>query len=420
MDALSFLSSLDLMSIVLLFWYTTLFEIPRYVVATLVVPIVMLWRWRRTAVDPDLTLSVILVGHNEEKSLPDCVASLMEQTVQSLCRRMEIVVVDDGSVDRMREVARDLQREGKVDHVLCLEQRSGKSAAGNLAMSVCTGDIVIILDSDTTLDRDALAELVSYFADPKVGAVGGNLGVRNISVSLMTRLQAIEYGIGISLGRCSQDALGMLAVVSGAFGAFRRAALEGVGGQDIEVGEDADLTMKLRRAGWRLRFAPEARGLTNVPETVPAFIAQRLRWDRGLVTIWMRKFRQGMDARQTEFRVLDAVTILDILFFQIFLPLLFPVYLVWLCYYFGWFAVTIIGATLIGYVLLDFLIFIAASVIGIRTPLKLIVYLPLYTFLHVCLARSVRIVAIVQEFFFRSSYRDPYVPRRVMNQAEPV
>lgn len=236
----------------------------------------------------------------------------------------------------------------------------------------------------------------------------------------MTHLQAIEYAIGISLGRCTADALGMLAVISGAFGAFRRTALDSVGGQDVEVGEDADLTMKLRRAGWRLRFAPEARALTNVPETAPAFIAQRLRWDRAIITIWGRKFRKALDARQATFRPLDAITVFDVIFFQILLSLLFPVYLVWLVYYFGWFAVTIIGATLIGYVLLDFLIFASAAVVGIRTQPGLIVYLPLYTFLYVWLGRTVRIIAIVQELVFRSSYRDPYVPRRVMKQVEPV
>jgi cellulose synthase/poly-beta-1,6-N-acetylglucosamine synthase-like glycosyltransferase len=105
-----------------------------------------------------------------------------------------------------------------------------------------------------------------------VGAVSGSLGVRNASASLITRHQAIEYAIGIALGRIVQDSLGILSIVSGAFGAFRRAALEQVGGQDVEVGEDADLTMKLRRAGWRIRFAPDAHALTDAPETVSALM----------------------------------------------------------------------------------------------------------------------------------------------------
>jgi poly-beta-1,6-N-acetyl-D-glucosamine synthase len=143
---------------------------------------------------------------------------------------------------------------------LRLEHRGGKSAAINLGLSACTGDIVVISDVDTTFDRSAFAELLGYFADPRVGAVSGSLGVRNASASLITRHQAIEYAIGIALGRIVQDSLGILSIVSGAFGAFRRAALEQVGGQDVEVGEDADLTMKLRRAGWRILFVLHSTG----------------------------------------------------------------------------------------------------------------------------------------------------------------
>ena len=419
MDALSFLSSLDMMSIVLLFWYTTLLEIPRYAIGAIVVPTVMLWS-RRMIIDPDLSVSVVLVGHNEEKPLRTCIESLAEQTIISKCRRMQTVVVDDGSTDRMNEIAKCLQREGKIDQVLRLEHRGGKSAGVNLALSVCTGDIIVISDIDTTFDRTALAELLSYFSDPRVGAVSGNLGVRNASASLITRFQAIEYAIGLSLGRCVADAFGTLSVISGAFGAFRRAAIESVGRQDVEVGEDADLTMKLRRAGWQLHFAPEANALTDVPETISAFIAQRLRWDRGLITVWARKFRGALDPGLSTFRIVDAVTVLDVIFFQIVLAMAFPIYLVWLCYYFGGFAATIVGATFLGYALLDLVVFIAAAMVGIRTPLWLTLYLPIYTVLQILLVRTVRLIAIVQELIFRSSYRDPYVPRRVMSQAEVV
>jgi poly-beta-1,6-N-acetyl-D-glucosamine synthase len=293
MNALAFISSLDLTSIVMLFWYTTVLEIPRYTIGALVVPAVMLSVDRRKPIDTGLSLSIVLVGHNEEKPLRMCLESLSEQTIKSTCCHFQVVVVDDGSTDKMSEVARALRREGKIDEVIRLEQRGGKSAGVNLALSLCTGDIIVISDIDTTLDRDALAELVSYFSDPAVGAVSGNLGVRNAFASLMTRFQTIEYTIGLSLGRCIADSLGILAVISGAFGAFRRVAIESVGGQDVEVGEDADLTMKLRRAGWKLRFAPEACALTDVPESISAFIAQRLRWDRGLITIWTRKLHSA-------------------------------------------------------------------------------------------------------------------------------
>lgn len=420
MTALSFLRSLDAKSLILLFWYTTLLEIPRYVIGALVTTGMALW-WRPIrATASDLTLSVVLVGHNEQRPLRACVEALAEQTILVDGGVMQVVVVDDGSTDRMMDVARALQHEGKIDTLLRLEHRSGKSAGVNLALSACHGDIVIIADVDTTFDRDAFAEMLAYFADPSVGGVSGNIGVRNLSASLMTRVQGIEYAIGFSLGRRIADALGILSIISGAFGAFRRAAIEQVGRQDVEVGEDADLTMKLRRAGWRIRFAPEANALTIVPETVATLIAQRLRWDRGLITIWLRKFRGAFDPRQSTFGLLNMLSVVDVLIFQVVLAVAFPAYLIWLYYYFGNFATTIIGATLLGYAAVNLLAFFAAAAVGLQTPFRLVLYVPLYTVLHVTVMRAVRLFAVVQEIVFRSSYRDLYVPSHVMRQVEMV
>ncbi len=178
--------------------------------------------------------------------------------------------------------------------------------------------------------------------------------------------------------------------------------------------------MKLRSAGWRLRFARRANALTDVPETFSAFIAQRLRWDRGLITIWARKYRSAMDPRHSSFRISDAVSVADVIFFQVVLAVAFPVYLGWLFYYFGWFATTILAATIVGYAVLDLIVFLAAATVGIRVPLRLIAYLPLFTAVQITLARAVRLVAIAQELIFRTSYRDPYVPRGVMEQVEVV
>src|SRR5712672_1360728 len=270
MNIIDFLGSLDAVSLLLLFWYTTVFEVPRFVIGGVVTGIAALSDGPRKSLDTDLTVSVILVGHNEALPLRDSVSALGEQSLQER-NRLQVIVVDDGSTDGMANIAHDLQREGLVGEVIRLRHRSGKSAGVNLALGSCDGDIVVIADIDTSFDRDALAIILGHFAaNPRLGAISGDLGVRNERSTLITRCQAIEYGISISLGRRIADMLGILSIVSGAFGAFRRTAIESVGGQDIEVGEDADLTLKLRRAGWRVRFVPEARALTNVPETVSA------------------------------------------------------------------------------------------------------------------------------------------------------
>jgi len=359
--------SMDLLSLILLFWHACFFELPRYTLGAIAVLLTSRWIPERRGKCDDLSLTILLVGHNEAKTLRKAVEGLVEQTIAQKRGRLHIIVVDDGSTDGMTEIARELQREGKVAQVLCSHQRGGKSASVNLGLTACSSDIVFNTDVDTTFDRDAFEIMLGYFADPRVGAVAGNLGVRNPLVSLTTRHQAIEYAIGLTLGRSIADMLGILSIVSGAFGGYRRAAIESVGGHDVEVGEDADVTLKIRRAGWKIRFAQDAIGLTDVPEIVAALIAQRLRWDRGIITIWARKFRSVFNPQQSAFRPLEVWAVLDVIFYQGVLTLAFPVYLVWLFYYFGDFAWTVIAATLIAYFLADILTFAIAAMSG-RLP----------------------------------------------------
>ena len=162
--------------------------------------------------------------------------------------------------------------------------------------------------------------------------------------------------------------------------------------------------------------------MTNVPEIVPALIAQRLRWDRGIVTIWFRKFRSVFDPRSATFRLTDVMALLDVLLFQMLLTLAFPVYAVWLWYDFDTFGLTILGATLFGYIAMDLLALTVASILvgDLRRGIRLLIYLPGFAVLQMCLMRQVRLIAVLQELLLRSSYRDPYVPARVMRQVERI
>jgi len=125
------------------------------------------------------------------------------------------------------------------------------------------------------------------------------------------------------------------------------------------------------------------------------------------------------DPRRSTFRALDVLASLDVLVFQFLLPLVFPVYLVWLWWHFGAFAIILLGATVLGYLIVDLVAVIAAAAVRVERPLGVVIYLPIYTILRLVL-RIVRLIAIFQELIFRTSYRDPYVPARVMRRAARV
>ena len=394
MISLDFLLSLDPISIALLFWFTLLFDVPRYVISLAVMSLL----GRKKPPPVRLTTSVIVAGHNEARTIRRCVESIEAD---------QIILVDDGSTDGMCGIVKQLKAERVADKVFCLPIRSSKITAINLALAQCTGEIVFILDADTVLAPGAIAAALPYFADPDVAGVSCNLKVANESASLTTRFQAIEYAISISMGRQVSDALDLVPNVSGAFGAFRRSALEQVGGLDMEVAEDAAVTMKLRQAGYKIRFAPEAVARTNVPETLTAFTLQRIRWDAGLVTIWCRRCIGNISPLSPHFRLIEALVVLDIIWFSITLPLALPIYLVWLWSNIGEFSFTLLGAIFIGLTALDLLVCVL-----VRVPLRLFPYVPLYTLMQNLVVRPVRLVAVIGEFIFVYSRRDNYIPEQ--------
>src|SRR5262245_34596029 len=394
MNSFYLLLSLDPATLGLLFWFTLLFDLPRYVISLAVIAI-----FERKDLPPaEFTTSAIVAGHNEADTIRACVESIDAD---------QIIVVDDGSTDGMWNIVERLRSEGLVHKAVRLPIRSSKVTALNMALAHCTGEIVFIIDADTILEPGAIDAALPYFADPQVGGVSCDLKVANESASLTTRFQAIEYAIAVSMGRQASDALDLMPIVSGAFGAFRRFALLRVGGFDMEVTEDAALTMKLRNAGYKIRFAPGAVGKTKVPETVTGLTLQRLRWDAGLIAIWCRRCIGNISPLSPNFRLIEALVIFDVFWFLIALPLVFPIYCVWLWSQVGEFAFTLLGAILIGLGALDIFVCVVA-----RVPFRLFPYVPLYTLMQILVIRPIRMVALVGELIFVYSRRDDYIPEQ--------
>src|SRR5947209_2816468 len=209
MSSLDLLLSLDPASLCLLFWFTLIFDVPRYVISLAVIAILD----RKDLAPADFTTSAIVAGHNEADNIRSCIESIDAD---------QIVVIDDGSTDDMWSVVEQLLSEGRVHKAIRLPVRSSKVTAVNIGLAHCTGEIVFIVDADTVLEPGAIDAALPHFADPQVAGVSCNIEVANESTSLTTRFQAIEYAISISMGRQIGDALDLVANVSGAMGALDR------------------------------------------------------------------------------------------------------------------------------------------------------------------------------------------------------
>jgi cellulose synthase/poly-beta-1,6-N-acetylglucosamine synthase-like glycosyltransferase len=409
---LSLLLAQSTASIAAVFWYTLIFEVPRYVLPFVAAALACRSRERTLPANPAAAkgVSVILVGHNEQDSLEACVRSLREQSFNDF----EIVIVSDGSTDRMSEVARSLVRRGLAQSVVSTDLRGGKSSGINLACRSARGNLIVNVDCDCSFDRFAIENLLLPFADPSVGATCGDIAPRNAHASVIAQFQEIEYLQSISVGKRIGQAMEQVVCASGAFGAFRKEALEAVGGFDVGGGEDLDVTLRLRQAGWRIAYAADAVCYTDVPTSAYQYIRQRLRWERDAVWLRYRKHRRLLNPFGAKFRAAEAFHQWDFLLFNVLGAAIFPIYLIWLAAQYGSFALAILIAMQIGLFALDvFMLAVSAWTTGRNVFWRNLPFLPGYSLFMTYVMRPVRLLAYIDEWIFSGSHRDNYTPLKV-------
>jgi cellulose synthase/poly-beta-1,6-N-acetylglucosamine synthase-like glycosyltransferase len=412
-NGFDYLSAQSFQSLLALFWFVLIFEIPRYGLSFIAAAFFA----RKAA--PSIAaarsagrISVIIAGHNEEHAIETCVLSLWEQSLIPA----EIVVVSDGSSDRMRSKLGDLLRRGLIHKAHATDLRSGKSAATNMAKRLADGDIVINIDCDCSFDRDAFKNIVAPFADPRIGAVSGNILTRNYRETIISTFQAIEYLISISLGKQALDIIDQISCASGAFSAFRSEAMDEVGGLDSGGGEDLDITLRLRSAGWKIKFASDAICYTDTPSTLLALTKQRFRWERDAIRLRYRKHSNLLNPLSPNFRLSEAYHELEFLFFNVLASAVLPFYMLWLFAAYGDVALSVLISAQVGMALVDLVVFaLAAHATPRANALALAPYVLGYSLFNGFVMRFVRLLAYLQEWIFQTSYRDTYVPDKVHN-----
>ena len=262
-------------------------------------------------------VTVLIPAYNEEAAVVQTIKAALACDYPKL----EILVMDDGSTDQTPDLVR--ANFGNDPRVRMISQPNrGKPAALNHGLEEATGEVIISIDGDTIVDPEAIPRLVRHFADPKVGAVAGNVKVINRN-RWLTRWQALEYITSQNLEKRAFDLLNCIPVVPGAVGAWRTSVLRDHHGFSGDtVAEDTDLTLTIRREGWKILYDEDAIGRTEVPETVEAFIRQRFRWTFGtLQAVWKHRDAVG----KPKYGTLGWIAIPNIFLFQIILPLVSPV-----------------------------------------------------------------------------------------------
>ena len=231
------------------------------------------------------SLSILIAAYNEAASIADTLHSL---AVQNYPGDFEAIVIDDGSKDDTAGVVAAAPYAWL--RLLRQPRNMGKSAALNRGLAEAKHHLIVSLDADSYLYRDALRNLVErYMCDPpSTVAVAGTMLVRNSRKNWVTKVQEWDYFHGIAAIKRVQSLFQGTLVAQGAFSVYDRKVLKEIGGWVDCVGEDIVLTWAILRRGWRIGHAEDACCFTNAPDTLRQFIRQRQRWARGMMEAFQR------------------------------------------------------------------------------------------------------------------------------------
>ena len=426
---ISFITSLSFGHFIRLFWFYIIFEFSRYFVLEFIflnLDKLSKYLHKDTRViakekflfDNPL-ISILVPGKNEGKHLSKLVNSLNEQTYQNI----EIIVVDDGSDDDTPTIGLSLQKAGKIDLFLRNEVRGGKASAANLAFRYAKGKYIVHVDADCSYDRDAIEKIIiPFYMDEKIGGVGGNVLPRNYKQSLATTLQAIEYYDTISVGRRVTSYIGWYRIISGAFGAFKKELLDNIGGWDIGPGLDGDITVKIRKMGYKIHFEPEAVCLTSVPKNFRILAKQRLRWDKSIIRFRLRKHNDVLFPSQ-HFKFSNFFSFVENIGFSVVLNIKWFIYLGDMVFNYPSIWLTILITNILLYTSTNYLKFVLYSLFRTRknAPMSyFLIYIPCMVLYFGFFLRIVRTIAHFQEFFFKKSYNDPWNPLKTSRHAKKM
>jgi biofilm PGA synthesis N-glycosyltransferase PgaC len=239
-------------------------------------------------VDPPFA-TLLIPCHNESENLDDTLGAALAQRYPA---DYEVIAIDDGSSDDTGARLDALAARHPRLRVLHLDRNLGKANALRMGALAARSEYLVCIDGDAMLEEHALHWMVWHLVSGnRVGAVTGNPRIRNRS-TLLGRLQVAEFSSIIGMIKRAQRVYGRIFTISGVIAGFRRTALHQVGWwSDDMVTEDIDISWRLQRAHWDIRYEPNALCFILMPETLKGLWRQRLRWAQGGVEVMLRHAR---------------------------------------------------------------------------------------------------------------------------------
>ncbi len=256
---------------------------------------------------PEVLIAVAF--RNEQDSLSRLLLSLDALDYDS--ERLSICLVDDASRDASTGLAVAWARERAKVRVIILEENVGKAEALNRALASAADkpEVMVVYDADQCPRPDSLHRLIEPFADSRTEAVCGYRRPVFRKINAIVAYGCLEAWTHQLVNLAAKDVLGLDPPTMGGNCAYRRAALERIGGFPAgSFSEDTEVSLALTGSGGRTRFVRDAVAEHPVADSFRHYLSQRLRWSRGLMA--SRRHARGLEAAFVAAGYLDRVVLL--------------------------------------------------------------------------------------------------------------
>ncbi len=278
---------------VVFFWYSPYVFTYSLIVAAYIYARIVLAIYYREPSDHGYmpTVTVIVPAKNEAEHIRETVDHIFKSRYPS--KRLEVIVVDDGSTDRTPQILEELAIQYPALRHFRLSKTLGKRHAMVFGMEKASHDILVCIDSDSLVDEEGIYRIVQPLWDPAVGAVAGHVDVIVEKDNFISKMEVVRYQISQRVNKASESVFNAVTCCSGPFSAYRRVSVLRVlppwlnqvfWGARATFGDDRSLTNFILRTH-RVVYHAGAHCATYVPRRWRPFFHQQLRWKKS----WSRE-----------------------------------------------------------------------------------------------------------------------------------
>lgn len=250
-------------------------------------------------------VSILIPVYNREETIGNCLLSILRQSYP--LDKIQIIIIDNNSVDKSYEVIRKFQEEHDELKTWYIKATSrGKALALNKGIYVAEGKYIINIDSDGKLEKDAILRCIEKFENNNdINAFTGVVLInyeeikdtKNLFLKIIQKCELFEYNESFMVGRFFQGRTNTMFTMSGAFSAFRRDAVFRTQLYNNDtLGEDAHMTLQIREIlGGKVEFCEKGFYYTSPIESFNRLYIQRQRWQRGEIEV-ASKFNENKNS----------------------------------------------------------------------------------------------------------------------------